>query len=212
MSGGCCPPPGLEEFFGERTARRDARRYRRKGLDANARRMVAFLRERGIEGRTVLEIGGGVGALEIELLRSGAAGAVNVELSPAYEREGAQLAREAGVEDRIDRRRGDFAAGAYVPPADIVLMHRVVCCYPEADALVGAAAERTQGCLVLSFPRESRLTRAAFALANVWNRRIGFRLYVHPARTILGAAESRGLRPTFEHRGRLWHLAALERG
>ncbi len=209
---GCCAPPGFDELFGEKTARRDARRYRRRGLDSTAGRMVAFLRERGVEGRTVLEVGGGVGAIEIELLRSGAVRAVNVELSPAYDREAAELAREAGVADRIDRRHGDFAAGAFVAPADVVLMHRVVCCYPDPDALIGAAAEHAQGYLVLSFPRESRLTRAGAAVVNLWTRRSGFRFHVHSAAAILAAAERNGLRPAFEHRGRIWHVAALERG
>jgi magnesium-protoporphyrin O-methyltransferase len=203
--------PGVDEFFDEKTARRDAQRYRRKGLDGTARRIVAFLRERGLEGRTILEVGGGVGALEIELLRTGAARAVNVELSPAYDREAAELAREAGVADRIDRRHGDLATGTFAAAADVVLLHRVVCCYPDPDALVGAAAEHARSYLVLSFPRESTLTRAGAVLANLWIRRIGFRVYVHPARVILGAAERQGLRQAFEHRGRLWHLAAFER-
>jgi SAM-dependent methyltransferase len=208
---GCCSPAGLEEVFGEQAARRDARRYRRKGLDRTARRMLAFLRERGLEGRTVLEVGGGVGALEIELLKAGADRAVNVELSPAYDAEAAALAREAGLERRIDRRIGDFASGVYVNTADVVLLHRVVCCYPDPEALVGAAAERARGAIVLSFPRESLVVRAGFALANLWYRRTGFQVYVHPVASVLGAAESRGLRPAFEHRGRLWHVAALER-
>jgi magnesium-protoporphyrin O-methyltransferase len=208
---GCCPPPGVDRFFDEKTAGRDARRYRRKGLDRTARRIVAFLRERGIVGRTLLEVGGGVGALEIELLRSGAARAVNVELSPAYDHEAAGLAREAGVADRIARRHGDFAAGTFALPADVVLLHRVVCCYPEPEALVGAAADQARSVLVVSFPRESRLMRAGVRVVNLWMRRIGFRVYVHPVDAILGPAERRGLRPAFEHRGRLWHVAALER-
>jgi magnesium-protoporphyrin O-methyltransferase len=78
-------------------------------------------------GREVLEVGGGVGALQLELLRRGVERATNVELSPAYEQEAEALAREAGVEDRVDRRLLDFAReGADVDPADIVLMHRVV--------------------------------------------------------------------------------------
>jgi magnesium-protoporphyrin O-methyltransferase len=201
----------VDAFFGEGTARRDAKRYRRKGLDRTARTIVEFLRGRGIEGRTVLEIGGGVGALEIELLKAGAEQAVNVELSAAYDAEGAALAREAGLEERIDRRYGDFAAGMFVKPADVVLLHRVVCCYPDAATLVGAAAERAEGVLVLSYPRESRLVRAGFALANVWHRRIGFRIYVHPVADLLAAAERRGLQRAFGHRGRFWQVAALER-
>jgi hypothetical protein len=49
--------------------------------------MVGFLEESGIEGATVLEVGGGVGEIQIELLRRGAERSVNLELSPAYERE-----------------------------------------------------------------------------------------------------------------------------
>ena len=173
--------------------------------------MVAFLRERGIEGRTLLEVGGGVGAIEIELLRAGADRAVNVELSPAYDFEASALAKEWGLQERLERRYGDFAAGMFVAPADVVVMHRVVCCYPDPGRLVGAAAELARGYLVMSFPRESWLVRLGIALANFWHRRTGFRAYVHPPTTVLAAAESHGLRPAFEHRGRIWHIAALER-
>jgi len=60
---GCCNPRGCDEFFDRRFARRLANRYRRRGLDRTARRMVAFLEERGVEGATVLEVGGGVGEI-----------------------------------------------------------------------------------------------------------------------------------------------------
>jgi len=208
---GCCAPRGFDELFGARAAQRAAQRYRRKGLDPTATRMVAFLREHGIEGRTLLEVGGGVGAIEIELLRAGADRAVNVELSTAYDYEASSLAKEAGLQERLERRYGDFAAGMFVPSADVVLMHRVVCCYPDPGKLVGAAAALARGYLVMSFPRESRLVRLGIAFANFWHRRTGFRAYVHPLATVLAAAESHGLRPAFEHRGRIWHVAALER-
>ena len=60
---------------GVRTAVRQSRaaRYRRRGLDRTARRMVDLLTEAGIDGATVLEIGGGVGEIELELLERGAA-------------------------------------------------------------------------------------------------------------------------------------------
>jgi hypothetical protein len=73
----CCNPRGCERFFTPRFARRVAARYRKKGLDETARRMVEFLELRGIEGATVLEIGGG-GEIQIELLKRGATRAVNL--------------------------------------------------------------------------------------------------------------------------------------
>lgn len=210
----CCAPKGYRELFGERAARRDARRYRRKGLDETAQEMVEFLRGRGLDDATVLEIGGGVGAIGLELLRAGADRAVEVELSPNYERSAAELARELGFEGRVERRLGDLVAeGEGVPAADAVVMHRVVCCYPDVDALVGAAGERARRHLVLSFPRDRRLVRAGRRVINLWFRlrRWDFRFHLHPRAAILAAAEREGLRPVLEHQGAIWQVAALER-
>src|SRR5437899_292885 len=80
----CCDPNGLSGMFDEKHARSKARRYRQSGLDADARRVVDVVGER-IAGQTVLEVGGGIGAIQIELLRLGAVGAENVEVSPGYE-------------------------------------------------------------------------------------------------------------------------------
>ena len=133
----CCNPRGCDRFFTPRFARRMATRYRKKGLDETARRMVEFLELRGIEDATVLEIGGGVGEIQIELLKRGAARAVNLELSPAYEEEAKLLLREAALEDRAERRVHDIASDPEgVEAADIVVLHRVVCCYPDYERLL----------------------------------------------------------------------------
>ena len=47
----------------------------------------------------------------------------------------------------------DFVAEArHIPPADAVILQRVICCYPHATALVEAAAEHARRVLVLTFP------------------------------------------------------------
>ncbi len=126
---GCCEPRGCDQFFGARFARRVAKRYRKRGLDRPARKIVEFLQSRGLDGATVLEVGGGVGEIQLELLKRGAERTVNLELSPGYEHEAARLAREAGVEGRVERGLRDIAVdSAGVDPADIVVLHRVVCC------------------------------------------------------------------------------------
>jgi 2-polyprenyl-3-methyl-5-hydroxy-6-metoxy-1,4-benzoquinol methylase len=212
VSGCCSVPRGYEKLFGEKTARRDLKRYRRKGLDDTAERLVGFLRARGVEGLTILEIGGGVGALETELLKAGATNAVNAELSPAYEPFARELWREAGVEGRTEYRVGDVTQDG-LPAADAVVMHKVVCCFPDAEALVGAAADRAKRYLVLSFPRERRLNRLGFGGLNLVARllRWEYRSYIHPVAEILGAAERRGLQRAEEHRGLVWQTAAFER-
>jgi predicted TPR repeat methyltransferase len=161
----------------------------------------------------VLEAGGGIGALGIELVEAGADRATNVELSPEYEAAAAELARERRVEDRVERRIGDFVTEHDVEPADAVVMNRVVCCYPNYEALVGTAADRARHRLVFSFPRENVIVRAAFGVMNLWLRLSGsdFRGFVHPVRAMLEVAEAHGLRPIAQHRGLFWQLVALQR-
>ena len=59
----CCDPNGLSKRFDAETAEADARSYLRAGLDSDERRVIAFLSDRGVAGITVLEIGGGLGAI-----------------------------------------------------------------------------------------------------------------------------------------------------
>jgi 2-polyprenyl-3-methyl-5-hydroxy-6-metoxy-1,4-benzoquinol methylase len=210
----CCPPKGYTKLFSKRAARRDAKRYRRGGLDDTAGQMVAFLRERGLAGASVLEIGGGVGAIQLELLKAGAARTTNLELSPEYEQVAGELAHEQGVEERVERRLGDVVQEpGLAGEADAVVMHRVVCCYPDYDALVGAASERAKRYLVLSFPRPRGLIRAWFSVVNIGARllRWEYRTWVHSPQALVAAAERRGLRLASESRGRIWQIAALER-
>ena len=55
-------------MFAPRAARRSLERYRRKGLDRLERMMLRSAAAGRLEGRRVLEIGGGIGILQSELL------------------------------------------------------------------------------------------------------------------------------------------------
>jgi SAM-dependent methyltransferase len=208
---GCCTPSGYRKIFGARTARRDVRKYRRRGLDRAARQIVGFLAGRGVAGDSVLEVGGGVGAIQLELLNAGAARTTNVELSPEYEPYAAEL---LGDDTRVERRVGDFVRDAdELEAADDVVLHRVVCCYPDPEALVGAAAEHARRRLVLSFPHDTALFRAGSAVFNAFLAltRTEFRTFVHPAAAILAPARARGLEPALDTRTRMWRIVGFER-
>ena len=192
----------------------EANRYRRKGLDATSRRIVELVKAQGVEGRTVLEVGGGVGAVQIELLKAGASRATNVELIPTYEEVAAELLRDAGLADRVERRVMDFAhANGQVEGADIVIMNRVICCYPDAPRLAAAGADHARGLLVMSFPRASWWMRLGLGIANLmlWATRREFHIFVHPPARIFATSEQHGLAPLVDQRGVLWTVAALRR-
>lgn len=162
----------------------------------------------------MLEIGGGIGEIELELLRAGAQRATNIELSSAYEQEGRALLEQAGLEGRVEWRYGDVATDRELAPAaDVVVLNRVVCCYPDMPALVGAAAEKAKRALALSFPRDTWFMRVGARAINAWFRlrRSDFRFFVHRPGDIVATASASGLRLVDEHSGRIWQVAALER-
>ena len=210
----CCTPKGYRQIFSEKNAAGEARRYRRKGLDGTSRRIAHLLTERGVEGKTLLEVGGGMGAIEIDLLKAGIVRAVNVELTPTYEVAAGELLREAGLADRVERRVMDFAeAGTEVETADIVVLNRVICCYPDMPKLASAAAERTREVLVMSFPNRRWWTRLGLTLANFGFRVVGmqFRVFLHPPELIRAAVQQHGFRTRFNERGLLWQVNEFER-
>jgi hypothetical protein len=211
----CCSPAGYRWLFSEKVARRDARRFERRGLDATSRRIVRLLMRRGVEGLTLLEVGGGVGALQIELLKLGVARAVNIEITPTYEAAAGDLLRSAGLEDRVERKVMDFAdAGNDVEPADIVIMNRVLCCYPDMPKLTATASAHCRQVMVLSFPKDRRWTRTALAVGNLLLRLTHrhFQVFVHRPERILAVAKQHGLMTARNRAGRFWQVAELRRG
>ncbi|WP_199424021.1 methyltransferase domain-containing protein [Actinotalea solisilvae] len=210
----CCDPRGCDREFDDRFARRSAAAYRSQGLSRSAEAMVSALERRGIEGASVLEIGGGVGAIHLELLRRGAATATNLELSPAYDAEAARLVAEAGLTGRVTRRIADLAVDAdAADDADVVVLHRVVCCYPDYRRLLGAAASRARRLLVFSYPPRTLLTRGVVALDAARQRLVGreYRAFAHPPEVMFAVLAAAGLAPERIHRDLAWRAALAER-
>jgi magnesium-protoporphyrin O-methyltransferase len=199
-------------MFGARFSRHLTRRYRRRGLDRNAQRIVDFLCAHGIDGASVLEIGGGVGDVQVELLRRGAARATNLEMVDAYEKDARELAAEAGVADRITRRQVDLARSPDAVGAhDVVVLHRVVCCYPDSETLLAVAAERATRLLVFSYPPRHLVNRGLLVAENLLFRlrRMAFRTYLHDPDALVAAAQRGPLREAYRHQGLAWHVVGL---
>ncbi|KRE23421.1 hypothetical protein [Agromyces sp. Soil535] len=215
----CCgaqSPEGYEEVFDARFAGKAARRYRRKGLTPTERRLVGFLSSTGIEDASVLEVGGGIGEIQLELLARGAARTTNLELSGAYEADAGRLIDEAGVGDRVTRILGvDLATSPEaVDRADVVVLHRVVCCYPEYERLLGAAADRALRTVVFTHPPRTIRTRAMVGLGNLMGRLSGraYRGFVHSPDAMADVVRRHGFELRYRHRGLSWCVVGAVRG
>ena len=210
----CCRSGACEQMFSRRAARRSLERYRSKGLDEIERRIVASAKETGIQGARVLEIGGGIGVVQAELLEVGAATGEVVELVGTYEPYARELASDKGLSDRVTFRVVDLVEDPDdVEPADVVVLNRVVCCSPDGIELTGIAGRLARRTLVLSYPRDVVWVRLGVGLINLGQRLFGrsFRAFVHSPAKLRAAVEEQGLRATDLGRTAFWEYSTLER-
>ena len=194
---GCCTGYcAAEAQFTRKLAERDLRRYRRRGPDKVTKLLLTELRRWPLKGASILDVGGGIGVIGMELADSGVSSAMVVEASPAY----FEVAR-GEVESRYGSRPTEFAVGDFavmapsLPDADIVTLDRVVCCYPNAEDLLRSAAQRAHQLVAFSYPRNRWYVRAFIAFENFWRRLSGnpFRAFLHPPERMHAVLEAAGL-------------------
>lgn len=157
----CCAPIGTDtgRLF-SRVAALNRLRLKWFGLEATQRQLVEGIREAGLDGAELLEIGCGTGYLHQALLRLGAARAIGVDLSGRMLAIARMEAQAGGLGARAEYRQGDFTAMADdLPTADIVILDKVVCCYPDWQTLVERSLRKTQRLYALTYPRNRALTR-----------------------------------------------------
>lgn len=210
----CAQCRGIEDMFGHRMAQRQLRQYRRKGPGAVTRRLIDAVTAGGVEGRTFLDVGGGVGAIQHELMDRGAHGGTSADASPAYLAAARAEAQARGYADRVKYLDGDFVErAAEIDPADVVTLDRVVCCYPDMPALLGAAAPLARRALGLVFPRATWFIRSGVALVNLIQRlrRHPFRVFVHDPDEVAAVLEQHGLSRQYLHDGFLWRVTVFGR-
>jgi len=212
----CCSPGDspFDRQFDERHAAEQLRAYRRKGPAGTTRTLIEALSAGGIDGQTVLDIGGGVGAVHHALVRSGAAAAVDVDASRAYVAVAREEAERQGHADRVRYLTGDFVVLAdEIDPADLVALDRVICCYADMAALVGRSATLARRRYGLVYPRDTWLSRAGIAVLNAGNRlsRSSFRAYVHRTADVDAILAAHGMVKRLQRTTLIWQVVLYER-
>ncbi len=191
----CASTDCYDAKFDDARAAEDLRSYRSKGPGPTTRLLLDALRAEGVEGTTLLDVGGGVGVIQHELLDAGVRRAVQVDASHAYVRAARAEAERRGHADRTTFLHGDFVALApEIEPADVVTLDRVICCHPDMEALVAASASRARRVYGIVVPRDAWWVRAGDGGANALRRlrRDRFRTYVHPLAAINAAIREHG--------------------
>lgn len=209
----CCQI--TDNAFGEADARAGLKRYRRRGPAAQTREILRLVRGRAVHTATLLDIGGGVGAIHHELLDDQtAAQATHVDASAAYLRAAREEADRRGHADRVRFMQADFTeVASELPQADIVTLDRVVCCYPDFRSLLAAAGGRSRQLLVMSYPREAWYTRLVVAVVDLMQslRHDPFRVFVHPVAQMDAVLAGQGMQRVSRRRLLVWEISLYAR-
>jgi methyltransferase family protein len=208
----CC---ATDEQFDPGIARRDLKSYRRRGPNPATRQLLAAVQAARLSPEpTLIDVGGGIGAIHHQLLERGFVRAVQVDVSQAYLSVSATEAERLGHAGRVTFRHGDFReVAADILPADVVTLDRVVCCDPDFAGMLGTAADHARRLLAFSYPRPRWITRAFVAASNAWRRLWGraFRVYVHQPGAMTAILEGRGLRRRWAGGTWIWAVEMYER-
>jgi len=211
---GCCCRVDYDAQFDEEEARRDLLTYRAEGPDDTTRRLVGELVALGVQDATLLDIGGGIGAVQLELLKAGVSRSMDVDASGPYLAVAESEAAELGWRDRTGYLHGDFTTLAdRVEAADIVTLDRVICCYPDARALIGLSSARARRLYGVVHPVDRWWTRLLATAGNLGYRlfRNPYRMHVHRQALIDSLLRGASFELASAHAGWFWRTAVYRR-
>jgi 2-polyprenyl-3-methyl-5-hydroxy-6-metoxy-1,4-benzoquinol methylase len=210
----CCQCQGVEELFNQQYVNEELSRYRLKGPDKTTRMLIEAIKEAGVDGLTLIDIGGGVGAVQHGLIDAGVQNVTSVEAASAYLNAAKAEAQRRGLADHISYRHGNFVdLAADIAPADIVTLDRVICCYHDMENLVSLTAARTLKLYGLVYPRDTWWVKIGLPVENFffWLRRNPFRSFVHPTKSVEDILGRNGLKQRSCHQTLVWQVVVFSR-
>ena len=200
--------------FSTKEAEADLKRYRRHGAEGVTRALVEAIKAEGVQGRSLLDVGGGIGAIQLELLAAGLARSESVDATEDYVSVARDEAVRIGYGDRSSHRCGTLTElAADVAAADIVTLDKVVCCDPDLHALLAAVASKANRMVGLIYPRVTWWNRLAARALAAWGRvtRDPTRWHFHPDAQIDGLLRNAGFERRDVDRTLIWQVVLFVR-
>jgi magnesium-protoporphyrin O-methyltransferase len=213
----CCPPERRSDSHAEIGAHFDRRYQDWEPIAPEATDLLfGWLREEGLAGSSIMDIGCGTGDLLVRALEAGATRGTGADLSSEAIAMASDLAHERGLDGRLDLWVGD-AAVEFLDPHDVVVLDKVICCYPDADTLIARSTAAAGRLYAFAIP-ESRgfwglVARTRWLVFGTWEWLRGERLprFVHDRSEVQAKVERAGFRPLHTGRQFVWFVAVYGR-
>lgn len=218
MSEPCACPPDQHRADVERIASHFDERFQDwQPVGPEATDMLfGWLQQEGLEGSTLMDLGCGTGELIQRALEAGATRATGADLSSEAIAVASELMHDAGLDERVDLWVGD-AAVEPLEPHDVVVLDKVICCYPDADALIARSTAAATRLYAFALPESQGfwgfVARLRWFVFDLVERIRGDTLprFIHDRSEVEARVVAAGFRPLHTARQFVWFVGVYAR-
>ena len=207
----CC---GADKLFDLKNAKKELKSFRKNGAGRVTRKLIALLRPGMEKTSSLLDVGGGIGAIQWSFLENSKGSTTDVDASAGYLQVAKSYATDKGWENRAVFKMGDFIDLEHeIESHEIVSMDKVVCCYPDYKAILDLATEKCSRTLVLSFPMSGVIANVFRGIGVLYMKikKNPFRPYIHSPAKMEELIASKGFRRVKHTIVFPWHIRMYER-
>ena len=206
VSRNCC---GAERIFDSKKAKKQKSSFLKKGAKGSTRKLIHLLSNFAMTDKTLLDVGGGVGAIQWSFLENGGKATTDIDASQAYIRIAREIAEAKNVVDKTAFINSDVTdQDGKIAPHDFVTLDKVVCCYPDYESLLLTATDNCNEVLALSMPISGIISRFFSSIGNFWlyMNKVPFRSYVHSRKTVDNFIQKKGFKLVHNKLSFPWHV------
>ncbi len=210
----CCNQQLYDTTFDAKLAQTELEDYLRSGLKKSSRPFLEAINSLPLDGKSLLDIGGGIGAVTFELFGKGISEVTHVDISKAYVDVFQAEAERRSLMDKVKSHHGNFPElESRIAEADLVTLDKVICCYNDYEELVGASVGKARQWYVYSIPRDLWWVRVRFwfddLIDRIWGKRLA--VYYHSVEGINQLIASAGFHEKEVILEREWRISVFEK-
>jgi len=207
----CC---GADLFFNKTTAKKEYRTYVRKGPSRVTAKIIQQLENQDVKGKSMVDVGGGIGALQWWFLQNEGAKTTDIDASSGYLKQALNHAGENGWQDKTQFIMGDCTdVYPQIDDPDFITLDKVICCYPNFKEILVSTCQKSKRYISLSYPIDGIIAQAIRGMGALFFmlKKNPFRPYVHPVRQIRDVFTENGYKRLSHSIAFPWHVEIYSR-
>ena len=207
----CCD---TNKFFDKKNAEKELKKYVKSGPQGATKKLLGALSTIDKNGKTLLDIGGGIGIIQWEFLKEQTARTMDVDAANGYLETAKSISSEFGYSDKTSFIQQDFNDVAHtLGKYDFVTLDKVICCYPDYQKILLNATAKSDKYLALTFPISNIFSKVLNTIGRLYFliKKSEFKTYIHPSREVEQLIVNQGFKPFYKGISFPWNVQVFER-